>query len=103
MRHGPYKRVASLPAVDLDGSGEQLLLLATLQDSLRTLFGTKRSGISTARQREELHWITSDDRSRPFAFVNVCDALGIDPDRLRERVLRRVHPSLQRLGSPLVS
>jgi len=40
-----------------------------------------------------LAWIESRDREAPFAFESLCDALGIDADRLR----RRVHGAL---GAP---
>lgn len=33
-------------------------------------------------------WISSDDRSYPFSFVNICEALSISADGLRERLMR---------------
>lgn len=46
------------------------------------------SGEEEARMyRKARCWITSSDRSWPLSFVNVCDALQISPDSLRERML----------------
>lgn len=35
-------------------------------------------------------WIASGERAWPFSFPNVCDALGICGERLRERLLTAV-------------
>ena len=32
-------------------------------------------------------WITSSDRSWPYSYVNLCEAICISPEHLRERVL----------------
>ncbi len=34
------------------------------------------------------HWVSSRDRSHPFAFTNVCEALGLSPRAVRSRLLR---------------
>src|SRR5262249_26449332 len=34
------------------------------------------------------HWVSSRDRSHPFAFINVCEALGLSPRAVRDRLLR---------------
>ena len=33
--------------------------------------------------REAARWIFSDDRAYPFSFLNVCDAVDMDPEWLR--------------------
>src|SRR6188472_466708 len=33
-------------------------------------------------------WVTSDDCSWPFSFLNVCQALNLVPETVREEVLR---------------
>jgi hypothetical protein len=83
MRHAPY---IGIHASEVHGSGERRLLRAMLLDSLRTLLATTGSNRS-ARPREELAWITSQDQTDVFAFEHVCDALGIDASYLRGRVM----------------
>jgi hypothetical protein len=69
--------------------GERRLLLAVLEDGIRTFL--KNAGATHGRafnlRREALTWLTSADRSDVFAFENICEALGIDAGRLRHRVL----------------
>jgi hypothetical protein len=36
---------------------------------------------------DALHWVTSDDCSWPFSFLNVCQALNLAPETVREEVL----------------
>jgi hypothetical protein len=48
-------------------------------------------GASSAVEREfylDAHrWVTSDDCSWPFSFLNVCQALNLAPETVREEVL----------------
>jgi hypothetical protein len=48
-------------------------------------------GASSAVEREfylDAHrWVTSDDCSWPFSFLNVCQALNLAPGTVREEVL----------------
>ncbi len=74
-------------------SGELQLMLAVLEDSLQSLLGTRGRAPSRRRRRRELAWITSRDREAPFAFESLCDALAIDAERLRRRVLSALGPS----------
>ena len=73
-----------------DGPGERRLMRAVLKDALAVLF--KYDATQDRRgQRllaEAQHWLESDDAYWPFSFVNVCDALGLDPSCVRERVAR---------------
>jgi hypothetical protein len=64
-------------------TGERRLLLATLEDAIRTLLGSRHP----KQQREDLDWLMSDDRTDPFTYLRICDALGIDAEWLRSRVL----------------
>jgi hypothetical protein len=68
-------------------TGERRLLLATLQDALRTLLGARYGSRLPKLQREDLDWLLSDDQGDPFTYLRICDALGIDADWLRSRVL----------------
>ncbi len=74
--------------------GERRLLLAVLEDGIRTLL--KHAGATRGRartlQREALTWILSDAHSDVFAFASICEALEIDPGRLRGQVMARVSP-----------
>src|SRR5437867_7590685 len=69
--------------------GERRLLLAVLEDGIRTFLKNARAthGRAFNLRREALTWLTTDDRSDVFAFENICEALGIDASRLRQRVL----------------
>ena len=67
-------------------TAEERLMFAALEDGIRTLLGAHRAVPRSWRQ-QELAWLTSDDRTEPFAFARICEALGIDADRLRRRVL----------------
>lgn len=73
--------------------GERRLLLAVLEDGVRTFL--KYAGATQGRglnlRREAFVWLTGD-RTDVFAFENICEALGIDADRLRNRVLRESLP-----------
>ena len=69
--------------------GERRLLLAVLEDGIRTFI--KNAGASHGRafnlRREALTWLSSDESRDVFGFQNICEALGIDAERLRQRVL----------------
>lgn len=70
-------------------SGERRLLLAVLEDGIRTLLKNARAthGRGFNLRREAVTWLDSDDRSDVFSFESICETLGIDADRLRSRVL----------------
>ena len=67
--------------------GERRLMLAVLEDGLRTLLGARLGRTNPKWVRRELDWLTSEDRSAPFAYESLCDALDIDASWLRHRVL----------------
>ena len=69
--------------------GERRLLLAVLEDGIRTLLKHARAthGRGFNLRREALTWLTTDDRGDVFAFENICETLGVDATRLRSRVL----------------
>ena len=67
--------------------GERRLMQAVLEDGLRSLTRARHGGTSSGRARQELAWFTSRDASDPFTFERVCEALSIDADWLRRRVL----------------
>ena len=73
-----------------DGPGERRLMRAVLKDALAVLF--KYDATQDRRGQRLLAeaqiWLESDDTDWPFSFVNVCDALGLEPSCVRERVAR---------------
>lgn len=70
----------------LPAEGERKLLFAVLEDAIRCYL-KHRDGAESYREDpdflEAAQWINSDEESGPFAFVRVCDALGIDARVLR--------------------
>jgi hypothetical protein len=69
--------------------GERRLLLAVLEDGIRTFLKNARAthGRAFNLRREALSWLTQHESRDVFAFENICEALGIDAERLRQRVL----------------
>ena len=59
-------------------------MLAILDDGLETLFAEweHRSRLWL----ETVEWIVSDDIQWPYSFRNICDALDVDPARLRGKL-----------------
>jgi hypothetical protein len=73
----------------LPGEPEQVLLLAVLKDALETYqrFLNARTRVGRRLFREAEEWIWSEESDRVFAFVHICEMLGLDPGYLR-RCLR---------------
>lgn len=73
--------------VRTSASGEKRLLLAVLERAISDLCNT-RSSQSSVRDREEARqWVESRDESSPYSFIRICEALGLDPDVLRQGIL----------------
>jgi hypothetical protein len=68
-------------------SAERRLLLAVLEDAIRTLLLAKRAAVPVKRLTHDLAWIQSTAQNQPFAFESICDALGLDAGYLRRRLL----------------
>jgi hypothetical protein len=74
------------------GSGglcsEQRLMLAVLVDAINILQGWNR--MRRARKRrtfaDAAQWVLMQGTNYPFSFDNVCDALNIEPEMLRQRL-----------------
>jgi hypothetical protein len=81
--------------------GEAALMRAVLEDALACFQNQcGASGVRAQRLAKEAEeWLFSDETVWPFAFVNICEALGLEPTALR-RTLRQWR---QRPGSPRVS
>ena len=66
---------------------ERALMQAVLEDAVHCLAG--ELGPSSARPTlaaEARAWFTASDPHWPFSFVNLCDALGLDADRVRRHL-----------------
>lgn len=65
-------------------SGTKALMLAVLEDGIRSYLGNAR----IAADEADL-WVHSERRRSPFSFVVVCETLNLNPDAVR-RVLREM-------------
>jgi hypothetical protein len=71
-----------------DAFGERRLMLAVLEDAIRTLLLAQRTAVSRKRLLREIAWLQSTSVTEPFAFESICDVLGLDPSYLRGRLVR---------------
>jgi hypothetical protein len=73
-------------------SGALRLSLAVLEDAMRCVLKHHESRRREQREaaREALSWIESDDIGFPFAFVNLCHALRLEPTWVRALVNQRL-------------
>lgn len=70
---------------------EQRLLRAVLEEALAELAAGRMAAASpldNRHRRELLDWFASHDRSWPCSFENVCDAIDLDPERVRGKLAR---------------
>jgi hypothetical protein len=64
-------------------TGTKALMLAVLEDGIRSFLGGSRLLASEAE-----FWIYSHRRHSPFSFAVVCEMLGLDPDAVRKTLKR---------------
>jgi hypothetical protein len=81
---------------------EQRLMLAVLEDALGILVAGPRRTTNARTFWDTRNWVLDDDRGWPFSFVNVCEALDIDPARLRRRLAARCAPGMIARGSEVL-
>jgi hypothetical protein len=66
-------------------------VLQTVLDDFRGSAYRHRAGYAptadVSRLRHAAAYVTSADRSWPFSFENICDALGLDADDVRAELL----------------
>jgi hypothetical protein len=67
---------------------EQRLMLAVLVDAINILQGWSRMRRVRKRQAfaDAAQWVLMQGTNYPFSFDNVCDALNIEPEMLRQRL-----------------
>ena len=77
------------PARPVTLSPERRLMLAVLEEAVLTLLKHRKKGNEHGGRlvRDAERWITAADTRWPFAFHNICAALHLDPDYLREGLL----------------
>ena len=82
-------QLVQLPA-QFDRVPEARLALAVLEDAVVTLQLATRVRTPRARMlaAHAATWILSDDSTEPFAFVALCDYLGLDATWLRQGLRR---------------
>jgi len=63
---------------------------AVLKDALDLLFkyDASQDPRGLRLRAEAQHWVESDEARWPFAFVNVCAVLGLDPSCVRKAIAR---------------
>ena len=90
----PRRRGLGLDFVDaLPPEGERRLMLAVLMDAVRTARTLQHRAahrplplVKERELRRELSWFFSSDRAHPFAFENICEALGLEAEYIRRCV-----------------
>jgi hypothetical protein len=75
----------SLPAVDASLQAEKRLMLAVLEDAVGTfqkyVNARERTGQRLFAEVED--WFAADEVEWPYSFLNISQALGLDPQYLR--------------------
>jgi len=61
------------------GGGPRALMVAVLKEAIVA---------ARYRSRKAEQWIRDEDWVYPFSFNNICQALSVDPERLREKIFR---------------
>jgi hypothetical protein len=61
------------------------LVAAIFEDAVRCFQRASR-GVTHQQSEEAFEWIASERSDWPFAFVNVCDFLGVDAKAVRTRL-----------------
>ena len=73
-------------------------VLQTVVDDCRGGSAYRRSrryeaGIDTRGTKRAIAYVASTDRTWPFSFENLCEALGLDSNHLREELrIQSSHP-----------
>ena len=77
------------------------LMLAVLSDAVRCFqaYADARNRVGRLRFAEAQAWILDRKAGGPFAFVTICESLGIEPNCLRKGICQI--PSLRAAGSKL--
>ena len=76
-------------------SPERALALAVLWEAVLDL---DKYRFATRRRQQRLYWeayewVTSDDRSWPYSFSNLCDHIGLTVEPVRRQLLGNLAPA----------
>lgn len=77
------------------------LMLAVMEDAVATFqrYLQKPSRSSERVFQETRTWLESEDLEWPYSFSNICEALGMEPELVREKMLAwETHPEQLRGG-----
>jgi hypothetical protein len=76
-------------------AAQRRLMVAVLQTALDDCQGTATAraiGSPVPRDRKEtreaIAFVRSPDRSWPYSFLNICDAIGLDAESVRRTICR---------------
>src|SRR5262249_30111132 len=74
-------------------TGSQRLMAAVLEGAIALLCRPPKAqvgygGRQEAVMRDSARWFRADDRRSAFSFLRICEALDLDPFRVRRLVLR---------------
>jgi|ERR671922_174129 hypothetical protein len=69
---------------------EHKLMFAVLLDAVECFqkYSFNRGNSTTRHGNDPEDWIFQDDHEWPFSFINICAAVGIDPQYLRNGLSR---------------
>ncbi len=88
---GRFRAIGSLSEsaiVDFYGAGdlqpEKRLMLAVLQGAVECF---KECAEHDRLFKETKKWLFEDDHESPFSFINICEAMDMDPKYLRKGLL----------------
>jgi hypothetical protein len=81
---------------------ERALVLAVVWEAVLDL---EKYRFAKRRRQQRLYWqayewVTSDDRSWPFSFVNLCEAIGLTVEPVRKQLLGEMRPFTTTLKLP---
>jgi hypothetical protein len=78
------------PGYDASLQPEKRLMLAVLEDAVGTFqkYVCARDRAAQRLLAEVEDWFGSDDLEWPYAFVNICNALGLEVDYMRDGLRR---------------
>ena len=87
---------------DSPSQPELALMCAVLEDAVRVWrkYHGRKHPQARFLAHEAREWMESDDRRSPFAFLNICAAIGFDPEAVRGAVITAVLPKRRLTSHP---
>jgi hypothetical protein len=75
------------PRARADVLPEMRLMVAVLQDAVDCIRKRSAADPTGRTARDAAAWMSSRDTDWPFSFERICEALGLDADRVRAVLL----------------